>query len=183
MGSSYNQQSNRAKSFLQSHLSSSLGLLPLPQLPWQQRNIWERTPEQSIKPGGRPIPCPQQSGPAHSTPPGQTPFKNSHLLPCIQEAKIALTQPLTLTCSHFSSIASLFTSFHPLCPPLSVPAWPDNAPSPEATLCMGQRDCWGARMGAGAYLVSMLNSEQGRQTLSRDLLSRPRCHMATACLK
>lgn len=135
-------------------ISPAPGPLPLPQPPWQQRNIWERTPEQSIKPGGRPITCPQQSGPARSTPPGLNLFINSHLLPCIQEAKVALHSPSPSLAPIFPPIA---LPFHILPPTLSssfssyiAPTWPDNAPSSAATLCMGWWDCWGARMGAGA---------------------------------
>lgn len=143
------------------------GPLPLPQPPWQQRNIWERTPEQSIKPGGRPIICPQQSGLARSTPPGLNPFINSPLLPCIQEAKVALMQPLTLTCSHFPCHRLWF---HILPPTLSssfssyiAPAWPDNAPSLKATPVhwgvggrrgrRRERHGTGAQQGAGSLIL------------------------------
>lgn len=168
--------------------------LPLPPPPWQQRNIWERTPEQSIKPGGRPITCPQQSGPARSTPPGLNLFINSRLLPCIQEAKVALTQPLTLTCSYFPfhrpSVSHPSTHFVLLFQFLRCTRLAWQCPlfhSYPVHVMVGLLGCKDrGRSPAGdwlAYLVSMLNGEQGRQPLSGYLLSRARCHVATACLK
>lgn len=86
MRSSCNQYSNRAKSLLWPRLPAPRPLA-LPQPPWQQENIWESSLEQSIKPGGRPITRPQQSGPALSTPPGLDLFIKSHLLPLQPEGK------------------------------------------------------------------------------------------------
>lgn len=155
--------------------------LPLPQPPWQQKNIWESTPEQSIKPGGRPITCPQQSGPAHSTPPGLHLFINSHLLPLPPEGKCT-----SYTAPHLHSIQSfLLQSFHfpSYSPSIShppthfvlgprfpaIPTQPANAPPPPATLlCVPQMV---ASLGRGdegrsptgkwlIYLFSMPNTEQ-----------------------
>lgn len=104
----------------------------------------ESAPDQSIKPGGRPITCPQQSGPARSTPPGLYLFINSHLLSCNQEANAALTRPPRPHPhfpSHRPSISYSPAHFVLLFQSL---AW--RCPCP---LCTRQWDCWGGRMGAG----------------------------------
>lgn len=177
--------------------------LPLPQPPWQQKNIWESTPEQSIKPGGRPITCPQQSGPAHSTPPGLHLFINSHLLPLPPEGKCT-----SYTAPHLHSIQSfLLQSFHfpSYSPSIShppthfvlgprfpaIPTQPANAPPCQLPSSVYLRwwHRWGEGMRAGApresgsFIFFPCRTLSKRQTLSGDVLSRPRRHVATVYLK
>lgn len=98
--------------------------LPLPQLPWQQENE-ESTQEQRLKPGGRPITCPQRAGPVHSSPPALQPFVNRHRL---------LLQPGG-KCSSRTAL---------------LPAWfhcASSSPSAPAPPCSPQWEC---QSGAGA---------------------------------
>lgn len=167
---------------------------PCPSRHGNRKNIWESAPEQSIKPGGRPITRPQQSGAARSTPPGLYLFINSHLLLCNQEANAALNTAPHPHLLPFSLPQSFhFISSSPLCPPLSVPTlYPLSVTMPcSQLLCALDSGTagvegwgWGRSPGGGwlVYLVSKPNSEQARESLSGDLLSRARCHEAPAGL-
>lgn len=134
---SCNQYSNIAKSLLWPRQP-----LPLPWPPWQQENIWESAPEQSIKPGGRPITRPQQSGPARSAPPGLYLFINSHLLPCTGRRMQLLHGSPTPTLIPFSRLQSFhFLSSYPPCPSPSLPTlhpFSLTMPAPSySPLCTG----------------------------------------------
>lgn len=136
--------------------------LPLPRPPWQRENIWEGAPEQSIKPGGRPITRPLQSGPARSTPPGLLSLLTATYSLCAPRLSHspppALDSILPPTALPFPVLLGEDTSS-----PDRTPPWPPGPPpsySPAAAV--GSSAGWGrGRSAAGdhpAYLASVLNA-------------------------
>ena len=156
--------------------------LPLPRPPWQRENIWEGAPEQSIKPGGRPITRPRQSGPARSTPPGFVSLLTATYSLCAPEA---LTQPPTCTWFHFASYSPAISCPPPsghLLLPQDAPLFP-GSPSRLPSL-RSRREQRRAGAGAGAQQETILLIWLPCSTrVSFWRVSRARCPGATACLK
>lgn len=168
--------------------SSSLckAITPGPAAMATGKHLGERI-QQTIKPGGRPISCPQQSGPACSTPPGRCGFINSHLLPfCNWRQMYSYAVP-----SPFGSILPLkILSLHSLPPP------PQPHPGPPPSVTALHLDLtilapsssplgWMVGLGVGGwekggsdFLPSMLNSV--KIFLPQDVLSRARRSVDTA---